>query len=570
LTETPGEHRYVVTVPGRGYQFVADVRRHDVEQKQEAEEETVRGLAETRAGPARPWRSEEALTNDASHTHTLSSAEYIGGEIKRHKLLLLATLLATTIVLSYLAFSRYFAVPRPPGITSMAVLPFANNTGDPNEEYLSDGISESLINSLSELRGVKVIASNSSFQYKDKKVNFQNVAAALAVDEIVTGRVLQRGETLIISVELVNGRDGTHLWGEQYARKVTDVLQLQSEIAGEITEQLRSRLTASERQQLARRVSVNPQAYELLLKGRFHWRKGGLENQKKAVEYYQQAISADPTYALAYAELSASYIFLYGSGLLDPKEFRPRAEAAAYKALELDEGLADAHYALAGLKQNDWQWAAAEREFRRALQLNPNLAEAHHYYSFYLMDTGRYDEAVDEAKRARELDPLSLERSARVVDCLVVARRHDEAIELSLKTLEMDQSSAPAHFSVAFAYAGKGRYREAINEYQEAIKLAGDSPTDQIYLGALYAKAGERKKAQEMLKRLETSKEYVSPGELTVLYAALGEREQAFASLEKAYAAHDLQLQYLRADPFFDSLRDDSRFKDLMRRVGLS
>ena len=563
LTETPGEHRYVVTVPGRGYQFVADVRRRDAEPTAEAKEDTLRGSR-------RPWRFEEGLTSDPSHTPTLSSAEYIGGEIKRHKPLLLGTLLATTIVFSYLAYSRYFARAPHPGITSIAVLPFANNTGDPNEEYLSDGISESLINSLSELRGVKVIASNSSFQYKDKKVNFQNVAAELAVDEIVTGRVLKRGETLIISVELVNGRDGTHLWGEQYDRKMIDVLQLQSEISGEITEKLRSRLTASERQQLARRVTVNPQAYELLLKGRFYWRKEGQENQKKALEYYQQAISADPAYALAYAELAVGYIFLYGSGLLDPKEFRPRAEAAASKALELDEGLADAHYALAGLKQNDWQWAAAEREFRRALQLNPNLAQAHHYYSFYLMDTGRFDEAVDEAKRARELDPLSLERSAQVVVCLVVARRHDEAIELSLKTLEMDQSSAPAHFTVAFAYAGKGRYREAINEYQEAIKLAGDSPTDQIYLGALYAKAGERRKAQEILKRLETSQEYVSPGELTVLYAALGEREQAFASLEKAYAAHDLQLGHLRAEIFFDSLRDDSRFKDLMRRVGLS
>jgi TolB-like protein/DNA-binding winged helix-turn-helix (wHTH) protein/Tfp pilus assembly protein PilF len=572
LTESPSEHRYVVTVPGRGYQFVADVRRRDAEHARESEEEAlpIQSPAETGAEPAGPARFEEAHTNGASHTRTLSSAEYIGGEIKRHQVLLLAALLATTIVFSYLAYSRYVAEVRHPGITSIAVLPFANKTGDPNAEYLADGISESLINSLSELRGVKVIASNSSFQYKNKEVGFQNVATALGVDEIVTGRVLRRGESLIISVELVKGSDGTHLWGEQYSRKATDVLQVQSEISREIAEKLSLRLTAGEQQQLTRRESVNPQAYELLLRGRFNWRKQDVENQKKAVDYYQQAISIDPTYALAYAELSASYTVLYGSGNLDPKEFRPRAEAAVHKALELDESLADAHYALANLKQYAWEWAAADREYQRAIELNPNLAEAHRFYSFYLMIRGRYDEAIAEAKRARELDPLSLERSAHVAVCLTVARRYDEAIEFSRKTLEMDQNFAGAHYALAGAYAGKGMYREAIAEYQEMIKLGGDTPTDQIYLGSFYAKAGERGKAQEILKRLQTSKEYVSPGELAVLYTALDEREQAFASLEKAYAAHDLQLQNLGADNSFDSLRDDARFKDLMRRVGLS
>jgi tetratricopeptide (TPR) repeat protein len=364
-------------------------------------------------------------------------------------------------------------------------------------------------------------------------------------------------------------RDGIQLWGEQYNRGATDVLQVQSEISREIAEKLRLRLTTGERQQLTRRESVNPQAYELLLRGRFSWRKQDVENQKKAVDYYQQAISIDPTYALAYAELSASYTVLYGSGNLDPKEFRPRAEAAVHKALELDESLADAHYALANLKQYAWEWAAADREYQRAIELNPNLAEAHRFYSFYLMIRGRYDEAIAEAKRARELDPLSLERSAHVAVCLTVARRYDEAIEFSRKTLEMDQNFAGAHYALAGAYAGKGMYREAIAEYQEMIKLGGDTPTDQIYLGSFYAKAGERGKAQEILKRLQTSKEYVSPGELAVLYTALDEREQAFASLEKAYAAHDLQLQNLGIDNSFDSLRDDARFQDLMRRVGL-
>jgi tetratricopeptide (TPR) repeat protein len=278
----------------------------------------------------------------------------------------------------------------------------------------------------------------------------------------------------------------------------------------------------------------------------------------------------DPAYALAYAELSSSYSVLYGNSILDPKEFRPKAEVAARKALELDESLADAHSALANLKQHAWDWATAEREYKRAIELNPNLATAHLFYSFYLMVMGRHDEALAEAKRATELDPLSLFASVQVGNVLGAARRYDEAIESLKKSLEMDQSFVLAHAYLCIFYTAKGMYPEAVAEGQELTRLGGDSPEWQIYLGAAYAKAGQRQKAQEILKRLQTTKEYVSPGELPVLYAALGEREQAFASFERAYEAHDLQLQYLGWDPSFDSLREDPRFKDLMRRVGLT
>lgn len=551
LSEGPGEHRYVVTVSGRGYQFVANVRKQD---------------SETTAGPDQGPRLDSLTSSREREAETDSQGGFWG---RRGVLFILAALVATTVILSYIVYSRYRATTSKAGITSIAVLPFANSTGDPNAEYLSDGIAESLIHSLSQLSGVKVIASNSSFQYKDKQVDLQNVARTLGVDEIVTGRVLRLGDSLIISVELVNGRDGTHLWGEQFDRNPTDVLKVQSEISRAISEKLKFRFTSGEQKQLINRVGINPQAYELLLRGRFHWRKQGLENQKKAIECYEQAIRTDPTYALAYSELSASFVVLYGSGLLDPKEFKPKAEAAVYKALELDEGLADAHYVLASLKQNDWQWSAAEQEYRRALELNPNLAEAYRFYSFLLIATGRYDDAVDSAKRARDLDPLALGTSVHLVMCLNVARRHDEAMELSLKIFEMDQNSGLAHYALAVSYAGKGMYREAINKHLEAVKLGGDSPTDQIYLGMLYAKADQRKKAQEILKQLELTTEYVSPAELAILYAALGERERAFASLERAFVAHDLQLQYLGAEPTYDTLREDARFKDLMHRTGL-
>jgi TolB-like protein/Tfp pilus assembly protein PilF len=518
-------------------------------------------------------------TEDAPVAHHMSSVAKLVNEIKRRKrtaLMMLLALVAVTATVGYFGYPRYWGEGRAnissaTSIRSVAVLPFANESNDADAEYLSDGISESLINSLSQLPGVKVIARSSSFKYRGKEVDPQEVARTLGVDGILTGRVLQRGDNLLIRVELVNVRDKTQEWGDQYNRKATDVLAVQAEISRKIAEKLRLHLTAGEQQQLTSSESVNPQAYKLLLKGRFYWRAGPLENgKKKAVEYFQQAIAVDPTYALAYAELAAAYEFLYSAGMLDAKEFAPKAQAAAQKALELDDGLAEAHVALANVMRSGWDWAAAEHEYKRAIDLNPNLAAARSNYAFYLMTMRRDDEAIAEAKRTRELDPLFFGRDTGVGYALFVARRYDEAIESLKQTLDMDQSVAHAHFLLGFSYVTLGRYAEGIAEYQEAIKLSKESSTSQIYLGAAYAKAGQRQKAQEILKQLQTSKEYVSPAELVALYAALGEREQAFASLEKAYAAHDLQLGYLGSDPSFDSLREDPRFKDLMRRVGLT
>ena len=510
-------------------------------------------------------------TGDAAVAHSTSSAAYLVKEIKLHNrgaLIILAVLIASIIGV-YFAYSRYAGGTGAGTIRSVAVLPFENKTNDPDSEYLSDGISESLINSLSQLPGMKVIARNSSFKYKNKEVDLQEVASTLGVDAILTGRVTQRGDNLVISAELVNARDKTQLWGEQYNRKATDVFQVQSDISRDIAQKLRLRLTAAGQQQLARQEKVNPQAYELLLRGQFFGRKNGPENHKKAVQYYQQAINVDPTYALAYASLSSTYVILCWTSILDPKEFMPKAEAAAQKSLELDEGLPDGHYALANLKRSVWDWATAEHEYKRAIELDPNLAAAHNFYSLYLMTVGRYDEAVAEAKLARELDPLYIRANVQVGNVLGAARRYDEAMESVKKTLELDPNFSPTHSLLGYIYTGKEMYAEAIAEFQKSIQLRGEDPTGLIYLGAAYAKAGERGKAQEILKRLQTTREYVSPTELSILYVALGKREEAFASLEKAYAVHDLQLGNIRVDASYDSLREDPRFKDLMRRVGL-
>jgi len=505
-------------------------------------------------------------TSDTTPQRSTSGAEYIAGEIKRHKkgaaILALLAVIVTAVGLRYYFHSRL-------ALDSIAVLPFTNLTGDREMEYLSDGISERLINSLSQLPTVKVIARSSSFRYKGKDVDPQEVANALGVKAILSGRVTKLGDNLVIGVELVNARDRTQVWGEQYNRKSADLLAVQSEISGEIADKLRLRLSSGERRQLAKRETVNPQAYELMLKGLFYRHKGGTENSETAVAYYKRAISVDPAYALAYADLSTTYRDLAAGSALDPKEFLPKAKEAAHKSLELDENLADAHYAMALTMRDAWDWGNAEREYRRAIELNLNLAEAHLRYAFYLSLVGRHPQAIAEIERARELDPLAPAVNANVGYVLYLARRYDQAIQSLQKTLELDRSFPPTYNVLGFTYAAKAMQAKAIAAYREAINLGNKSPSLQIRLGASYAWAGERERAQSILQQLRTDERYVSPAELAILYAALTEREQAFASLEKAYATRDPSVQSLGVEPAFDSLRSDARFADLVRRIGL-
>jgi eukaryotic-like serine/threonine-protein kinase len=507
----------------------------------------------------------------AESTRATSSPSYVVSPIKRHRLSVLLALafVALAAAVAYFAYWYYAGAGEAGTIRSIAVLPFTNTDGNPDMEYLSDGISESLINSLSQLPGMKVIARSSSFRYKGKEVDPQEVANALGVEAILTGRVVQRGDNLLISAELVNASDKTQVWGEQYNLKATDVLQVQSEISREIAEKLRLRLTASAQQQLAKPETTNPEAYELLLRARSHRDKGRPENVKKAIEYLNQAIAVDPAYATAYAELSEYYRSLVVQSVIEPKDGMPQAMAAARKALELDESLANSHYAVAGLKLDGWDFATAEREYKRAIELNPNLARAHAGYSQYLSLMGRHEQAIAEIQRTRELDPLSPLGKSAVGERLRSARQYDQAIEALKKALEQDQSFPNMHRSLGRVYAAKGQYPEAIAAYQASIRLGQDTPIIQIYLGAAYALGGERERAKAILKRLQTNNQYVSPAKLAVLHAALGERDEAFASLERAYAARDLQLQFLGVDPDYDSLRSDPRFRDLVRRVGL-
>ena len=416
---------------------------------------------------------------------------------------------------------------------------------------------------------MKVVANSSSSRYKGKNADPQDVARALNVVGILAGRVLQQGDRLTISVELIDGRDRSQVWGEQYVRSSADLLQVQADISREIARTLQLRLTSGEQQRLAAREVRNPAAYELLLKGHYHRARGGALDRQKAGDYFAQAIAADPGSALAHADLSDIYRSLASSGLVDPAEYLPKARAAAQRALELDDSLAEGHYALANLMTYAWEWTAAEQQYKQAIALNPNLALAHRWYAAYLRVVGRHDEAVAEIMRARELDPVSPGLNATVGLVLASAGRHDEALQALTKTTELDPGYGYSYVFLGSIHAARGRYADAVDSYRKAMTLGLDTPTTQIALGVALANVGDRPAAGAILARLQAGADHVSPAELATLLAALGQRDAAFASLERAYAAHDLQLQYLGVSAAFAPLRPDPRFQDLRRRVGL-
>ena len=548
------------------YQRVEDLLGDLKDLKQELQFQAKLGRSTQSVAPGQTAgvRSSEAV----STAQLAGGIHSEGNRRKRGALLALAIIIPVAIAVIYFAVAR--SGSNGSGITSIAVLPFTNLSNDPEKEYLSDGISETLINRLSQLPSVKVIANSSSSRYKGKDLNPQQVARALDTTSILTGRISQVGDRLSISVELIDARDGTQMWGERYDRNAADLLAIQSEIAREITEKLRLRVSTGQQQHLAAGETLRPEAYDLVLKGYFYRSKGSTEDRKKAGEYFQQAVDRDPGYALAYAQLSDIYRSLVGSSILDPKEYLPRAEQAARKAIELDDSLADGHNSLANLKTYAWEWADAEREYKRAIELSPNHALAHRWYASFLRLMSRHEQAIEEIKRARELDPLSPGVNATVGYILFNARQYDQAIAALKETLSLDQDYPYTHLFLGFTYAAKGMYAEAITEYQKAIRLGLDTPATHIYLNVAYAQSGDRQRPQALIHQLQTQKEPVSAGNLALLYVALGEREQAFASLEKAFQDRDSQLQYLGVDPGFDPLRSDARFQNLMQRVGLT
>jgi TolB-like protein/DNA-binding winged helix-turn-helix (wHTH) protein/Tfp pilus assembly protein PilF len=513
-------------------------------------------------------RSEMATMTNAARGPAALDADSVVGAVKPHRLaaiLILAALALTAAGIMYL--SRF--APRGQAIRSMAVLPFTNASGDPNLEYLSDGISESLINSLSQLPQLKVIARNSSFKYKSNQVDLNDVARALGVQAILLGRVEQHGDNLTVSAELVDARDGTQVWGGNYSRSAVDIQTMQEEIARTIFEKLQLKLTGEEQTRLARRHTENTEAYESYLRGRYCWNRRNKEGFEKAIEYFNQAIEKDPVYALAYAGLADSYALLANYSAVPRKESYSRAKAEAKRALQIDDTLAEAHAALAFVMWNELDLPGAEREFKRAVNLNPNYATAHHWYGNYLMSVGRHTEASAEIKRALELDPLSLIINTALGGQYYRMRQYDKAIEQLRKTLELEPNFVNAHEFLGGAYLQKGMYEEAIVEFQKAVELSGRWEVELSKLGHAYAVAGRRAEAQKILDELKEmrARQQISSTNIALVHAGLGENDRALAWLEKAYQEQDQRVVSIMADPVLDNLRSEPRFKDLARRI---
>ncbi len=457
-------------------------------------------------------------------------------------------------------------------VDSLAVLPFENTSADPNTEYLSDGITESIINSLSQLPKLRVMARSTVFRYKGKQIDPQSIGRELNVCAVLTGRVGQRDDRLTVGTELVDVAHGWHLWGEQYNRNLADIFLVQEEIAREITDKLRLRLKGEEEKRLARHYTENTEAYQLYLKGRYYWNKRTPDGIQKAIEYFQEAILKDPSYALAYAGLADCYHV--PANPLPPRERMPQAKAAAMKALELDNTVVEAHTTLARvLFVYDWDWSGAEKEFKRAMELNPRYAPAHQWYASYLSATGRLREADAEAKRAQELEPLSLITNSEVAISFYQARNYDQAIDQFQKTLELDPNFPPPLCFLPAAYEQKGMFEEATAGYQRAITVTKGTFNilAMASLGHVYAVSGRKTEARKILAELQRLSEhsYVPAYVVALIYAGLGEREKAFAWLDKAYEEHSFSLAYIKSEPRFDPLRSDPHFADLLRRIGL-
>jgi serine/threonine protein kinase/Flp pilus assembly protein TadD len=461
-------------------------------------------------------------------------------------------------------------------IQSVAVLPLADlSDQQPAPDYFADGMTEALITDLAKIKALRVISRTSVMQYKGVQRPLPQIARELNVDAVVEGSVLRSGKRVRITAQLIDAATDQHLWAESYERDLRDVLSLQGEVARAIANDIQVKLTPQEQARLVSARSVDPEAYQLYLKGRFYWNKRTEAGLKKGIEYFHQAIDLDPNYALAYAGIADCYSLLGWDlfGPLPPREALPIAKAAARKALETDDSLAEAHNSLAWTKLAfDWDWTGAEREFKRAIELNPGYAITHHWYAECLAGMGRYAEALAEIRQAQELDPLSLIISSIVGWVLYFDRKNDQAIAEFRKTLELDPNFWVAHWTLGRAYEQKAMFTEAIAEIQKAIDFSGSSPLSLAALGHTYAVSGRRAEAERVLNQLKDSSKqtYISPYGIAAIHAGLGEKDQAFLWLEKAYEERSGWLIWLRAEPGSDPLRSDPRFQDLLRRIGLT
>jgi len=495
--------------------------------------------------------------------------------LARHKKATVAVAIVALIIIAGLGYNAYRWLVQGSGssIDSLAVLPFVNVTADPNTEYLSDGLTESLISSLSQLPNLAVRPRSSVFHYKAKDVDLQKAASELKVAAVVTGRVTQRGDSLLVSAELTDTRANRSLWSDQYDRKLSDALVVQREIAGEISSRLREHLTGAQKTKVSNSGTSDPEAYQLYLKGRYYWDKRTLDSLNKGRDFFQEAIDKDPNYSLAYLGLAEFYAVVADYAQVPITETMPKARVNAKKALAIDDTLSEAHAVLASVYDGDWNWAAAEREFQRALELDPNNSRAHVFYSFHISYLGNQEQALLQVQRAVELDPLNLNALDNLGTQYIYVRQYDRGIEQLKKALEIDPAFPSAHIDLSRAYTITGKYDLWLEEWEKGARLANDSNELSLVEAAKreYPKSGYRGALKQVVAFMEeqAKRTYVDPAVIAALHALLGEKDQAFAWLEKAYKEKSGFLVSIKPFPLFDSLRSDPRYADLLERMGL-
>jgi tetratricopeptide (TPR) repeat protein/DNA-binding winged helix-turn-helix (wHTH) protein len=566
LNERPREHRYIVTIPGRGYRFVAPV-------KELGPDEIALGAGENVSGPM------ATDTKEPSQSQAISPGTQAPASAPRsraNRRMLLAALTVTSVAaLTVILIRERSSAPRvSPSVESIAVLPFRCLGMQDGDEYLGFGIADAIITRLGNARRTTVRPSSAVIKYAGLELDPAATGRELGVSAVLEGSIRRSGERVRVTVQLVSSADAQPLWGDTFDEYYTHIFAIEDSISAQVTHALQLRLTSDEQQRLNKRYTENHEAYEAYLRGRYFQEKVTEEGFRKSVLCFQEAIEKEPDYAPAYAGMASCYCLLSGLGLevMAPRLLMPEAKSAALKALELDDKLAEAHAAHGMIQlKYDWDWSAAEKAFKEAIALNPSYSQAHLWYSLFLEAMARPEEAIAAAQRARELDPLSLRTNVNVAAQLHTARRYDEAIEHIERALDLDSDFWAAHWRLGDCYAQKRMFKEAIAALQKAVSLSNGNPAAMVSLGYTYAISGQRGKAMKVITELDTMAErrYISPANVAAIYAGLGDTDRALEWLERAYEMRSRTMVWLNVWPQYDALRSDPRFTDLLRRVGL-
>jgi TolB-like protein/Tfp pilus assembly protein PilF len=564
LGESDGGNKFIETVPKRGYRFVAEVREVN---------DDVQAELLTQAAARPPHEHQRPLE---THEQSLPLPPPMQAQAKRfnkHRISLVVVPLLVLAAIVYVVLTHQRSRSATPAIRSIVVLPFQNLSGDASQDYLVDGVTDALIGDLAQIGALRVISRTSAMHYKGTNKSLPEIAKELNVDAVVEGTVQRSGDRVHVRAQLIHAASDSHLWAADYDRDSRDILDLQSEVARAIASEVRIKITPAEQRLLVPKRTVARAAITNYLQGRYFWNRRTEQDIRKAIGYFEAAITADPNYAQAYAGLADSYNQL-GTvmiGVMPPSEARRTGEAAARKGLEIDDEIAEAHAALGYENFFNWNWASAEEELKRSIQLNPNYATAHSHYGLYLAARDRIDEGVAEMNRAEELDPLSLSISSSRGFVLLNARRYEEAIEQERRVIASDPNHYQAHWFLALTYLANRQIDRAIATSEKAVVISNHAPAAVGVLGMAYGAGGLKREANQVaneLLQLEKQR-YVSPMAFVYVYIGLGDKDRAFAWLEKAYQERSNHIAFFKVSPTVDPLRSDARFADLLRRIGL-